>query len=190
MKKEPRKQKKKAGPDATMLQTVPKKRNGGQNAIPSTSRRLFLHFFEQSCGNVSYACAHSGIARCTYYRWMKSTSRINKKFQRMIKDIEPEERRLDVFEGALVSAAARGEVAAIIYGLKTKGRGRGYIEAKDERKPEELDPSIVQLRMGIERRAAENGVSFEEQLRHFLESPFADQVRPDIKHQLASELVH
>lgn len=181
---------KKAADEVTLLQIVEKPKAGRFNAFTSQARNRFIHFFTLGCGNVTYACEWSGVSRQTYYRWMRSTTRVNKKFQRMINDVQPEERRLDIFEGALLDRAIKGDTTAIIYGLKTKGRGRGYVEAKDEPKQEELNPSLVSLKMGIEMRAEEKGIDFEEELRNFLNSRYAEKIRPEIKHQLASELVH
>lgn len=112
----------------TMLQTVPKKRHEGANTKTSSTRGQFLRAYEASFGNVSFSCEVAGISRMTFYRWMKSSSRINKKFQESIKILQPMEKQLDLAEGALNARIMAGDTTAIIFALKTRGRHRGYQE--------------------------------------------------------------
>jgi hypothetical protein len=59
---------------------------------------------------------------------MRSQTPINRKFQKHIVQVDPEQARVDLFEAAHVSKVMAGDTAAIIFGLKTKGRHRGWSE--------------------------------------------------------------
>jgi len=72
--------------------------------------------------NVSATCKAVGVSRAHFYRIKKSS----KKFARALKDAE--ESNIDNVETALLSAVGEGNITAIIFFLKTKGRKRGYVE--------------------------------------------------------------
>jgi hypothetical protein len=52
----------------------------------------------------------------------------------------------------------------------------------------EMDAELLRLKRKIERSAAANGVDFKEELQAFL-SEFGEDIKPDIKQQLASEMI-
>jgi hypothetical protein len=161
--------------DVTMLQCVPKKRRGGDNAKTSTTRAKFLHAFEQSFGNISASCEFAGISRPTYYRWMQSNTRVNLRFQQQIERILPGERKLDYMEGKLMQRVEAGDTTAIIFGLKTLGRERGYSERpKEDLSGEEL--ILAQLKNA-------------EELANYLRL-FGDEIKPAIREELASKAVN
>ena len=66
-----RKAKKKQAKKLQTLQILPRVRPPSRNRIMSYRRRRFLHFFEQTFGNISAACELAEIPRMTFYRWMK-----------------------------------------------------------------------------------------------------------------------
>lgn len=121
-----------------MLQKVPKKRRGGDNAKTSATRALFITAYERTFGNISASCEYAGISRITFYRWMKSKSRVNLRFQKKIKELEPAERKLDFLEGALMSRVAAGDTKAIIYGLNKLAKSRGYHEKPMEKSEDQI----------------------------------------------------
>jgi hypothetical protein len=114
--------------NVTMLQIVPKKRRGGNNAKPSSTRIAFLRVFEESFGNITYTCQTVGISRLTFYRWMKSESRVNRKFQEKINLINASERQNDFIEGSLMQLIRKGDAPSTIFAAKTRLRNRGYAE--------------------------------------------------------------
>lgn len=124
----PRQRKKYRSPGVTTLQTVPKKHPGGHNAKTSETRKLFLHAFANTFGNITASCEYAGITRPTYYRWINSHTRINKKFQNSIEAIKPIERQVDFLEAALMGRVTASDTTAIIFGLKTRGSHRGWAE--------------------------------------------------------------
>ena len=88
-------------------------------------QQRFLKAFEKSHGIISYACEKVGISRQTYYNWLDAYPA----FAERAKEIE--ESTLDRVELKLLEAITDGNIAAIIFYLKTKGKKRGYIEQVD-----------------------------------------------------------
>ncbi len=92
----------------------------------SDTRMRFLEAFERTCGNVSASCEYAGISRQTYYRWIKSLTPVNIRFRERLKLIRANDRLVDLAESRLMQKVADGDIAAIIFTLKTKGRDRGW----------------------------------------------------------------
>lgn len=92
--------------------TLPKKKN-------------FLLVFKNKGGNVAIACQSVGIDRSTYYKW----SRKDKKFDSKCKDIK--ESLIDFSESMLLRKIEEGNINAIIFHLRTKGKLRGYTEKQE-----------------------------------------------------------
>lgn len=85
-------------------------------------KELFLKALNACYGIVLTACESIGINRSTYYRWIKTDAA----FKARVDDIS--ESQLDFVEGKLMSSIAAGDLTAIIFYLKTKGKKRGYSE--------------------------------------------------------------
>lgn len=163
----------------TMLQIVPKKRRGGDNAKTSKTRADFLHAFEETFGNISASCEYAGIARLTFYRWMKSESRINKKFQAKIALLQPVERQLDFLEGMLMKRAAAGDTTAIIYGLKTKGIKRGYGERVNDIEYQLVLRAVLRIENIVNQQLSRDA-NFKPDVKRFAELAAADfGVKPE-----------
>ena len=91
----------------------------------STAQNRFLDALRATFGNVTAACSATGTARATFYLW-KSKSPA---FSDAVADVE--ESNLDKAESALLGLIEAGNVASIIFYLKTKGKKRGYTEKID-----------------------------------------------------------
>ena len=78
---------------------------------------LYLHY-----GDVSKACKQLLMSRSTFYNWKRE----NKTFQEAVDDIE--EAFLDAAESKIRQKIEDGDVACLIFYLKTKGKNRGYSE--------------------------------------------------------------
>ncbi len=92
----------------------------------ATKKARFLKAYEQQSCNISAACRAAKIkSRKTFYRWLES----DPVFAEQVSDLD--EADLDFSEGALKKQIGNGNIAAIIFHLKTKGRRRGYIEQID-----------------------------------------------------------
>ncbi len=90
-------------------------------------QKKFLEAFEKSYGVVSYACKAANISRQTYYNWRKTDPEFD------VRANEIEETAIDIAEGKLFSQIGSGNITAIIFYLKTKGKKRGYVEQVDNR---------------------------------------------------------
>lgn len=87
----------------------------------------FLKAFKESLGIVSYACEKAHVSRQAYYEWIKK----DEDFARLSENIEEES--IDMAESKLKMAINEGNITAIIFFLKTKGKKRGYVEQVDNR---------------------------------------------------------
>lgn len=89
------------------------------------SKKALLDALEKSLGIVTTACKSAGVGRVTFYEWMKK----DPDFAAAVEDIG--EVTLDFAESALLMNIRQGDTTAIIFYLKTKGRGRGYIQSQN-----------------------------------------------------------
>lgn len=85
----------------------------------------FLLALEKSLGVVQTACKKSGLSRTTYYNWRTK----DPDFAKAVDEVQNV--ALDFAEDALFQSIQRGNVAAIIFYLKTKGKERGYVERQE-----------------------------------------------------------
>lgn len=106
-----------------MLQISTKRESANRDDRQQT-RLKFLDAFETTCGNVSASCEYAGISRQTYYRWMRSLTATNIQFRDRLSRIKPNDRLVDLAESRLMQKIGEGDIAAIIFTLKTKGRDR------------------------------------------------------------------
>lgn len=100
---------------------------------------MFLTALRESNGNVTKAADAVGIARQTFYKWLKSLA-----FGEAVEEVE--EGLIDHVEDALLREIDGGNITAIIFFLKTKGRDRGYNESTrvpDIRKPDQKSIQIL-----------------------------------------------
>jgi|TARA_R100001082_G_scaffold5791_2_gene3927 hypothetical protein len=88
-------------------------------------KKLLLEALESSLGIVTTACKNAGVARATYYEWLKD----DEDFAKQVKDIE--NIALDFAESQLHNQMNEGNTSATIFYLKTKGKKRGYIEKSE-----------------------------------------------------------
>ncbi len=81
-----------------------------------------VEIYEKKGCNVSATCAALGIERRTFYNWKNSEP----SFAEAIADAD--ESIIDFCESKLIEQINNGNLTAIIFMLKTKGKKRGYIE--------------------------------------------------------------
>jgi len=90
-------------------------------------RATFLRAFERTVGNVSLTCKRANISRDTYYRWRKE----DKGFA--VKTDEIKEMFIDFTESKLFELIGKGNITAIIFFLRTRGKHRGYTEKEEDK---------------------------------------------------------
>jgi len=88
-------------------------------------KKFMINALILNLGNVSMACKKVGIDRQTHYNWLKSDLEYVKRV------LHVPEITLDFAENALLKNIKKGNVAAQIFYLKTKGKKRGYIERQE-----------------------------------------------------------
>jgi hypothetical protein len=88
----------------------------------SKKKKTFLAALDLSAGNISAACRKAGVSRFTYYGWIDE----DEAFARAVHEIE--EAEIDFTETALKQQIREGNITAIIFYLKTRGKERGYVE--------------------------------------------------------------
>lgn len=84
-----------------------------------------LEALKKQNGNVSAACQAINICRQTWYTWRNESQ----EFASRIEEIE--ESLLDRSESKLYELIEAGNIAAICFHLKCKGKHRGYIERSE-----------------------------------------------------------
>lgn len=87
-----------------------------------TQKQAMVQALERSLGIVTTACRAVGISRQTHYNWMKSDDDYRERCD------ELENVALDFAESQLHAQIKSGVPSSTIFYLKTKGKGRGYIE--------------------------------------------------------------
>tara|TARA_S200002703_G_scaffold30768_1_gene26765 strand:- start:171 stop:536 length:366 start_codon:yes stop_codon:yes gene_type:complete len=90
-----------------------------------TLKKAVLESLEKSLGVVTTAVKQVGIARSTFYDWMKN----DQEFASQVDDIN--NIALDFAESQLHKQIRDGNTSATIFYLKTKGKRRGYVERQE-----------------------------------------------------------
>jgi hypothetical protein len=85
-------------------------------------KKALLEALSKSLGVVTTACQMVNIDRSTFYKYVNE----DPDFKAAVGDIDNE--ALDFAESKLHDQIRKGDTTAIIFYLKTKGKGRGYIE--------------------------------------------------------------
>lgn len=88
-------------------------------------KKALIEAMEKSLGIVTKACKSVDVQRSTYYKWLKE----DEDFRRAIELIE--DVALDFVESKLHEQIKENNTPATIFYLKTKGKGRGYIERSE-----------------------------------------------------------
>lgn len=78
--------------------------------------------YAKKAGNVSATCSALNIDRNTFFKWRNDYAELNQ----ALTDIE--EGLIDFSESKLLEQINDGNLTAIIFHLKTKGKNRGYVE--------------------------------------------------------------
>ncbi len=90
-----------------------------------THKKAMIQALGSCLGVVSTACKNVGISRQQHYKWMKEDI----DYSANVKDVE--NITLDFAESKLHELIFEGNVASVIFFLKTKGKARGYVERSE-----------------------------------------------------------
>ncbi len=114
------------------------------NQFTDTERQeLFLVALGECDGNVTKACEMADVSRKEYNFWCAES-------QEFIANIdEVAEGILDGMEQILIDAAKNDNLTAVIFYLKCKGKGRGYVERQEvtgkEGKPLTFEMNFISI---------------------------------------------
>ena len=94
----------------------------------SKKQKKFIELYSgPALCNISATCEAVGISRRLFYYWKERSA----KFKEAIDDAE--EQNIDMAETKLKRAVLDGDMTAIIFFLKTKGKKRGYVEQIEQK---------------------------------------------------------
>lgn len=88
-------------------------------------KKAILEALEKHLGIVTTACRTVGIGRTTFYGWLNE----DKEFAKKVEDVQ--NIALDFAESQLHKQIGDGNTSATIFYLKTKGKGRGFVERQE-----------------------------------------------------------
>ena len=95
------------------------------NKSEQLKKEQLLQALTKSLGIVSTACASVGMSRTTYYKYYNE----DKDFKTLVDDIS--DVAIDFAESQLFELIKGGNITAVIFYLKTKGKKRGYVEKQE-----------------------------------------------------------
>jgi len=86
----------------------------------TTDQKIFLDVLEKTMGNVTLALEKTKYTRDNFDDWMGDIL-----FSIMIQEVN--EKTIDYVENKLIQEINKGNLTAIQFYLKTKGKNRGYV---------------------------------------------------------------
>ncbi|MDA7640571.1 phBC6A51 family helix-turn-helix protein [Opitutaceae bacterium] len=89
-------------------------------------KEALLTALRNNRGNISKACGATGVSRGTFYNWREIDSDFAERVQHVDDDI------VDLAQDKLMEKVEEGNIQAITFVLKTKGRRRGYGKSEEE----------------------------------------------------------
>jgi len=95
------------------------------NKSEQLKKEQLLEALVKSLGIVSTACLNVGMSRTTYYKYYNE----DEQFKGQVNDIS--DIAIDFAESKLFDLIKEGNITAVIFYLKTKGKKRGYIERQE-----------------------------------------------------------
>lgn len=88
-------------------------------------KNLIITTYYKAAGNISHLCKEAGIARATFYEWLKE----DEKFKADIE--EQKEALIDFVESKLFALIQKDDKSSIYFFLKCKAKDRGYVEKQE-----------------------------------------------------------
>lgn len=100
-----------------------------------------LEALEDNKGIVSTSCKSVGIARSTFYEWLKN----DEQFKKAVDEIQ--DVAIDFVESKLFQQIEEGNPTSTIFYLKTKAKQRGYVERQEIVHDGKLENTVVEWRV-------------------------------------------
>lgn len=100
------------------------------------NKKALLDALEKSLGIVTTACKQVEIGRTTFYEYYKEPE-----FKKQVDSVQ--DIALDFAESQLHQQIQAGNTAATIFLLKTKGKGRGFVERQEITGAEGLPTNVT-----------------------------------------------
>ena len=100
-------------------------------------QKQMIEALRRSGGNIQEASFSAGISRSTHYAWLNKSDIYKKEYEEVIESV------IDDVESALMKKIEEGNITAIIFFLKTKGKNRGYTERVEHNFNEDAGIDIV-----------------------------------------------
>lgn len=91
----------------------------------SDTKKRMIEMLENNLGIVSVAAKNAGIHRSTHYEWYKN----DPEYKKQVDDVH--NICLDFAEGKLFENIKNNKETSIIFYLKTRGKGRDYVERQE-----------------------------------------------------------
>jgi hypothetical protein len=88
-------------------------------------KQAFLEIYQKKGGIIYLACEAANIGRRTYFVWMKK----DPEFAASVRELD--EYLLDFTESKLMAKIQSGNLTAMIFYLKCKGKARGWVERQE-----------------------------------------------------------
>jgi hypothetical protein len=98
----------------------------GNSKLREHRAQKIIKAIQQSKGLLTLAAAKAGVTYSTVWRYARDFPSVKQAVE------ESKEGMLDLAEGKLFQAINSGNMTAIIFFLKTKGKERGYIERVEQ----------------------------------------------------------
>jgi len=114
------------------------------------TKSLVLEAYKAAGGLHTYAAKYLGVDRSTLWRYLNKHPEVRKEIEEM------EEELLDYAERKLLEKIQKGNLGAILFYLKCKGKKRGYIE-RQEITGEDGSPIQVTVKVKIEDDSGKDG---------------------------------
>jgi transposase-like protein len=89
------------------------------------NQETLIDVFKKKGANISATCNAMNISRQTFYRWLKESPELMQEVE------DSKEALIDNVETKLLSSINEGNIQAILFYLRTKGKSRGYVERSE-----------------------------------------------------------
>lgn len=88
-------------------------------------RQVIIDALEKTGGVITAAAKSLNTSRVSLYKWIEADGKLREAKE------QAEESLLDLAESKLFQAINKGDMTAIIFTLKTRGKKRGYVERQE-----------------------------------------------------------